>query len=148
MKIVGLSKNYDIKSKEYPKNVQKYPIHLLERLHELAATYKAPNGRLTEYPNIEEDLEFVKETIRQFATPEKIVKFPYVHVRKQGKPLRIKRSTPSLCVGTNCKEEKLTEADFNNLELQAEELMHQLEDEYDSLKMVDQNIVHEINNQG
>ena len=125
--------------------MSKDPHLVLKALRKLVDAYGIPNGKLPKDRNLEKDLEFVKDIIKQFANPKKIVKFKSIHVHKKGKPLRVKRSTiPCTGNGLECKE-KFTEDDFKNLELEAEELMQRLQGEYshvlDNLNTVDQKIL-------
>lgn len=136
-------------TREEHDNMTKDPRLVLKQLRKLVVAYGTSNRKLPKDRNLEKDIEFVKETIKQFANPNNIIKFKSVHIHKQGKPLRVKRS-PIPCTGNgpDCKE-NFTEGDFKNLELQAEELMQQLVGEYkhvlDNLNTVDQAILHERN---
>ena len=134
-------------------NMEEDPHQILKRLQLLVDVYGTHKGQIPEGQNIEEDLEFVELTIKRFTDTEKLSSEiknttflkPTEITTKQNE--RSKRSSIP-CDGVGCKNE-VTEADFKKLEIEADELIQQLEGKYmkvlQNLNKVDQKLLQERN---
>ena len=146
-------KNDEISTGEDGQKMEGDPHQILKRLQLMVDVYGTPKSQIPKGQNIEKDLEFVQETIKRFtntgksSTNIKSITFakPTDVTIKQNE--RSKRS-PISCDGIGCKKE-ITEADFKNLEIEADELIRQLEGKYknvlQNLKEVDDKILQERN---
>jgi len=116
---------------------------VLEQLKELVNKYRINYQDVAKERNVTEDLDFVKQVVKDFANPQKLRKFETVEIRKPGKHLRFKRSSID-CVDDDCKAQK-TEKDFQKLEEEANALMQELEAEYgqvqENLMAIDKKIL-------
>jgi len=116
---------------------------VLEQLKELVNKYRMNYQEVVKERNVTEDLDFVKQVVKDYANPQKMRKFETVEIRKPGKPLRFKRSSID-CVDDDCKAQK-TEKDFQKLEEEANALMQELEAEYgqvqENLMAIDKKIL-------
>ena len=116
---------------------------VLEQLKELVNKYRMNYQEVAKERNVAEDLDFVKQVVKDFANPQKLRKFEIVEIRKPGKPLRFKRSSID-CIDDDCKAQK-TEKDFQKLEEEADALMQELEAEYgqvqENLMAIDKKIL-------
>ena len=134
-------------NEQHPKKTEDRDIktykRVLEQLKELVNKYRMNYQGVVKEQNVTEDLDFVKQVVKDYANPKKIRKFETVEIRKPGKPLRFKRSSID-CVDDDCKAQK-TEKDFQKLEEEANALMQELEAEYgqvqENLMAIDKKIL-------